>query len=140
MHSFALLDKFAASHQIIASNRPSPRGFTGPKTVLLLLLQNRKHITVHILTYLRRLDKAVRQNGKSGPVSGNGMDHFQVENYYPGPFMGSTLLSFTLVKILRIYLLRVYSLSAALVIEPVKWRIPRRFRQLIAPGEDRKRK
>jgi hypothetical protein len=48
------------------------------QAVKLLLQQNKKYKIVHILAYSPCLDIVVRPNGKSGLVSGNGMDHFQV--------------------------------------------------------------
>jgi hypothetical protein len=50
----------------------------GFQALLLLLQQNQKYEIVHILAYLPHLDMAVKPNGKSGPVSGNNMDRFQV--------------------------------------------------------------
>jgi hypothetical protein len=68
----------AAFHPILASLRQYALGLIGFQAVLLLLQQNRKYKVVHILAYLPRLDIAVRPNGVSGRVSGNGITRFQV--------------------------------------------------------------
>jgi hypothetical protein len=52
--------------------------FDGFQVVLLLIQQDRKYEDVHTLAYLLRMDIAVRQNGKSSHVSGNGTDHFHI--------------------------------------------------------------
>jgi hypothetical protein len=53
-------------------------GVIGFQAGLLLFQQNRKYKFAHIVAYLPCLDVAVRPNGKSGRLLGNGMAHFQV--------------------------------------------------------------
>jgi hypothetical protein len=66
-----------AFHPVIALFRPYILRLTGFSSPFFVLWQNRK-FKAHILAYLPGLDIAVRPNGKSGRVSGNSVDHFQV--------------------------------------------------------------
>jgi hypothetical protein len=65
----------AASRPVVALLRSYKVGLIGFKAVLLLLRQNLKYKAVHILAYLPCLNIAVRQNGTSGRVSVNSMNH-----------------------------------------------------------------
>jgi hypothetical protein len=58
---------------------PDTLGLIGFQTVFFLLLQqDRKYKPVYILAYLPQLYINIRTINKSGRVSGNSMDHFQV--------------------------------------------------------------
>jgi hypothetical protein len=69
---------FAASCPFIAFLQPNTLGLGDFQAVLLLLQQNWKYKVVHIQAYLPCLDIRVEQNSRSGHVSRNSVNHFQV--------------------------------------------------------------
>jgi hypothetical protein len=94
----------------------------------LLFQQNPKY-EVHILKYLSDFDASVKPNGKSGRVSGNSTDHFQLAIQSSRLLMRTPLLNCTFVCALCRYLLRVYDVypenSSNNTV--VKWRFHRHF-------------
>jgi hypothetical protein len=73
-----MVELIAVSCPVGALLWPYALDLIGFKAVLKLLQQIKKYKVVYILAYLPRLELVVSPDGKSGLVSGNSMDHFEM--------------------------------------------------------------
>jgi hypothetical protein len=71
--------RIAESRPTVATLRPFTLVLIRSPELVLLLQHNRKYEVASLVAYLSGLDTAVTPNDKSGRVSGNSTDHFQVK-------------------------------------------------------------